>query len=323
MTGQQTDYDSPWKEVLEKYFEDFIAFFFSEVHNGIDWSKGYEFLDKELQQIVRDAELGRRLVDKLVKVWRKDGEEAWVVIHIEVQGQVDTEFPERLYVYNYRLFDRYRRKVATLAVLADDRKKWRPKKFGYNLWGCKVNLKFPVVKLLDYEGRESELEKSTSPFAVVVLSHLKTLAARQKPETRLQWKVTFVKMLYEHGYSREDILELFCFIDWVMVLPEDLEQQFTETVEQYKEARKMRYVTSVERVGIKKGLQQGLIEKSREDIVEVLKVRFAVVPNSIVTCIDEMEDLALLKTLLKKAATVESIDAFRDVLEQNNLVNAQ
>jgi hypothetical protein len=133
MTEQRTDYDSPWKEVLEKYFKDFIAFFFPKVYRGIDWSREYEFLDKELQQIVRDAELGRRLVDKLVKVWRKNGEEAWVVIHIEIQGQVDTEFPERLYIYNYRLFDRYKRKVVTLAVLADDRVAWRPNEFGYEL----------------------------------------------------------------------------------------------------------------------------------------------------------------------------------------------
>jgi hypothetical protein len=41
--------------------------------------------------VVRDAELGRRLADKLVKVWRRDGEEVWVLIHIEVQGQVEAK----------------------------------------------------------------------------------------------------------------------------------------------------------------------------------------------------------------------------------------
>ena len=59
------------------------------------WSKGYEFLDKELQQVVREAELGRRLVDKLVKVWQKGGDETWVPAHIEVQGQEEANFPER------------------------------------------------------------------------------------------------------------------------------------------------------------------------------------------------------------------------------------
>jgi len=75
--------------------------------------------------VVREAELGRRLVDKLVKVWRKDGGEVWVLSHIEVQGEEETDFAERMYVYNYRIFDRYRHQVASLTVLADGRtRKW-------------------------------------------------------------------------------------------------------------------------------------------------------------------------------------------------------
>jgi hypothetical protein len=31
------------------------------------------------KEIARYAELGRRLADKLIKVWGKDGEEAWVI----------------------------------------------------------------------------------------------------------------------------------------------------------------------------------------------------------------------------------------------------
>ena len=58
-----TDYDSPWKEALDRYFELFLAFFFPHAHAEIDWLRGYEALDKELQQVVREAELGRRVVD--------------------------------------------------------------------------------------------------------------------------------------------------------------------------------------------------------------------------------------------------------------------
>ena len=54
------DYDSPWKEALDAYFEAFLALLFPGVHALIDWSRGYESLDKEFQQVVREAELGRR-----------------------------------------------------------------------------------------------------------------------------------------------------------------------------------------------------------------------------------------------------------------------
>jgi len=81
------DFDSPWKEALDLYFQAFLAFFFPRIHDDIDWSRGFESLDKELQQIAPQSAHGRRYVDKLVKVWRKQGRAVWVLIHVEVQTQ--------------------------------------------------------------------------------------------------------------------------------------------------------------------------------------------------------------------------------------------
>ena len=36
----------------------------------------------------------------MVRVWLLDGEEAWVLVHVEVQGQYDSLFPKRMYTYN-------------------------------------------------------------------------------------------------------------------------------------------------------------------------------------------------------------------------------
>jgi hypothetical protein len=133
------DYDSPWKEMLDGYFPAFMAFFFPAAAVEIDWSRGYESLDTELQQIVRDAALGTRLADKLLRVWRRDGVEQFVLIHVEIQGQRDADFPKRMYVYNYRLFDRYDRPVVSLAVLTDASPTWRPMRYAYSLWGCMIS----------------------------------------------------------------------------------------------------------------------------------------------------------------------------------------
>ncbi len=93
--AEADDFDSPRKEALERFFAEFIDLFVPHAYREIDWSRGYEFLDQELQAIVRDAELGRRWADRLVKVWRKGGEEEWVLIHLEIQGQVDPDFAKR------------------------------------------------------------------------------------------------------------------------------------------------------------------------------------------------------------------------------------
>src|SRR5579862_2263151 len=89
-----SDFDNPWKQALDRFFREFLAFFFPVIHAGIDWSRGYKPLDKELQQVVRNAKLSKRLADKLFQVWKKAGKEAWVLIHLEVQGQADKAFAE-------------------------------------------------------------------------------------------------------------------------------------------------------------------------------------------------------------------------------------
>lgn len=85
-------YDSAWKEVIENLFEDFLQFFFPDIFADIDFSKGYEFLNKELSSIVKDNKIGKRFADELVKVFLKDGSEKWLLIHIEVQGYKEKNF---------------------------------------------------------------------------------------------------------------------------------------------------------------------------------------------------------------------------------------
>jgi hypothetical protein len=146
----QTEYDSPWKQMLQLYFQDFMQFFFPQAHVLIDWSRGFVFLDQELQQVVRDAELGKRLIDKLVKIYRIGGEEEWLLIHVEVQSQEETDFPKRMFVYNYRIFDRYNRSVASCAVLGDENIKWRPNRFGYELFGFEREAVINLLAFIDW-----------------------------------------------------------------------------------------------------------------------------------------------------------------------------
>ncbi len=172
-TPMSDEYDSPWKNMLEHYFQDFMAFFFPQAHSDIDWTRGYQSLDGELQKALKEAEIGKRLTDKLMQVWRRNGEAQVVLVHIEVQGYYDAGFAERMFIYHYRLYDRYQT----------------------HLWGSRVGLEFPVVKLIDYQDRWDELEASRNPFAIVVMAHLQTRATRKQPENRLQWKFRLVKRL--------------------------------------------------------------------------------------------------------------------------------
>src|SRR6202161_4445981 len=113
----RNNYDTPWKEILETHFRDFMMLCHPEAAKEIDWAKGYESLDKELSAMTKDAATGVRFVDKLLKVWRIGGGEIWILIHIEVQQEPEGNFARRMYTYYYRLFDRYQHPIVSIAIL--------------------------------------------------------------------------------------------------------------------------------------------------------------------------------------------------------------
>ncbi|MEH2380842.1 MAG: cytosolic protein [Nostoc sp.] len=279
-----------------------MLFFFPQVHGEIDWTRQPEFLDKELEQVVRDAELGKHLADKLVKIYLKDGSETWVLIHVEIQSQEESNFGRRMYTYNYRIYDRYKRPVVSLAVLGDERANWRPNQFGYELFGCSVNFQFPVIKLIDYQQRQSELEASRNPFATVVMAHLAALETRNDRLQRKQSKLALVRRLYNQGFERQDILNLLAFIDWMLTLPLDLEREFLFEVEQLESEQRMQYVTSFERSGIRQGLLEG--------IKLGLKLKFGTDGSSLlpeISTIEGVEQLRAVLTGLEAASTIEEL----------------
>ena len=136
MSNPVTDFDGAWKEALEQYLEAFLALCFPQAHADINWTHAPVFLESELQQVAPDERRGKQRVDKLIRVVLLNGEDAWVLIHVEIQSQRDTDFAERMFRYHARLYDRYQRRVVSLAVLGDEEASWRPNRFGYDLWGC-------------------------------------------------------------------------------------------------------------------------------------------------------------------------------------------
>ena len=263
------DYDSPWKEALEGYFPEFLALFFPDIHEGIDWSRQHEFLDKELQQIVRDAEIGRRYADKLAKVWTLAGRETWVLIHVEVQGQSEPDFDKRMYVYNYRLFDRYQVDVVSLAVLADSSSDFQAGEYRRGRWGCEVRFCFPTVKLLELGRDWASLEASDNPFTLVVMAHLMAQKNRDGVK-RLDAKLQLIRLMYRRGYSKDQVLTLFRVIDWLLHLPPELAPAFEQALSSIKEEQKVAYITSIERLGLERGIQQGMEQGMQQGEAAVL-----------------------------------------------------
>ncbi|MBF0510137.1 MAG: hypothetical protein HQK57_14580 [Deltaproteobacteria bacterium] len=74
-------------------------------------------------------------------------------------------------------------------------------------------------------------------------------------------------------------------------------------------------------LGIQQGIQQGMLQKTREDILGILEARFGRVPQKVIDVTNELTDLSRLDVLLKQAALVTSIDEFVEGLDQPKLTN--
>ena len=246
------EHDSPWKGALEVFFRPFMEFLYPQVSSLIDWKKPVEFLDKELQKITRAAKNSRRYADKLVKVQFLNGYEQWILVHIEVQGAPETDFAERMFIYYYRIRDRYQKPVVSLAVLTDTQPHFRPNHYSNEIAGCSLRFEFATVKLLDWQDKTDELLHDENPFGLLIAAQL-TAKLIKDGKNRVDNLIGYYRLAARKKLPREQITQLVVFLEWIVALPEDLTPYYNEQLEHLEEDNKMTYISIIERQGIEKG----------------------------------------------------------------------
>ncbi|MFO0936267.1 MAG: hypothetical protein U0798_07115 [Gemmataceae bacterium] len=271
--SEPREFDSPWKDALDDFLEPALDLFFPELSQAVDWSKGYESLNAELAEILRDAELGPTVADRLFRVTLKTGLAVGIAIHIEIQSQYDVGLPRRMFVYHYRIGDRFQVPVVSLAILGDERNQWHPVEYESIHFGTGVRFQFRTVKLMDWAERVSALD---NPLSFVVSAHLESLKTNGNPEERKMSKWRLIRMLFDKGGSPERIRKLYRLIDWFLELPVELQRSLRHDIVKYEEEHKMPYVTSDERIAREDGRIEGRIEGRNEarceNLVEMIEM---------------------------------------------------
>ena len=311
--------DNAWKDILERNFQDFLAFFFPAAHAAIDWSRGVEFLDKELEAIAPGLKAGRRIVDKLAKVFLKrpvgGRAEAWFLVHVEVEGRGGPVLDERMHVYDYRIFDRYRRQVVSLAVLTEAGARARHGVYERGLFGYGTLFAFRAVKLSEYRDRREELERSRNPFALVVLAHIEKREARTALERQaVKWRL--YRRLLARRLRRRGIIAVFRFMEYIIELPEDLEKQIDSKIAALRKEKHMPYLARFEREALEKGMQRGErkgeqkgLRKGLLEAIELgLNFRFGREGLAVLSRVREVADLRRLRALQRAIFKAERIE---------------
>jgi hypothetical protein len=273
------DRDGAWKEAIERLLRHFLAFFFPPVSRDIDWNQKPLFLDKEFRKIDPNAETR-------------------ILIHTEVQedlrGRRRRSFPERMFIYRYRIFDRYRREVASLALLTGQGASCPGIYRSGRCWGSEIEFRFPVATLEPYRHQREVLEADPNPFALVVLAHLES-QERRAPEERFWGKFRLMRLLLERKYRRRTIMELLRFIDWLVVLPRGLEKRLQQEIAGHDRENAMPHVFSWVRIANEEGREEGL----RDAIELSLREKFGREGLKLLPRLRRIRDLGRLREFQK------------------------
>ncbi len=166
------------------------------------------------------------------------------------------------------------------------------------------------------------------------MAHLETQATRENPHARKQAKSELARRLYELGsYDEKEMRALLSFLDWMMRLPNKLEEEYWQDIQSYERSYRMPYVMSIERISEERGMQRGIqigeergiqigeergiqigeVKGMVEGIALVLELKFGEEGLSLLPEIRQLHDLSLLKKLYDALRTAHTLDDVRQV----------
>ena len=278
--------DGLWKKVIGDLFEDFLLFFAPELHEAVDFSKKPDFLQQELFKEILEGKKGTNYADQIVKVHLKDGEEKWILVHIEVEGSADDDFSKRMFRYFYRIFDKFDREIVAFAVMTGPSTGENSLGFSYSYFGITLDYAYNIRKVSDYD--DEELMQSNRLFSKVALATKYMHESKNEVDLRYRFKMKLMReVLKLEGHSRVSITAVFYFVDYLLRLPEELRHEFTDTIRPILEEERQKMVqfesddlsptlADLAKIERKEALEEGL-EKGRELGLEQSKKNIALV----------------------------------------------
>ncbi|QQD12687.1 hypothetical protein [Sphingobacterium sp. UDSM-2020] len=273
--------DELLKAIFEDNFPDFLRFMYPDADATFDLGRGLTFMDKELLEIFpyRERKKGKRVADLLVKVYLKDGSEKWILVNTEIEGGHDSDFSHRIFQYFYRLLDRYRVPVETIAVFTGGRS--QPCTDEYHFAVFRTSLRFQYLSYQIFDHDESELLDMDNIFAYIVLACQKALDEDKIPEQELaEQRSTIARRLIEtNKYSKDRIMSFLVFLkSFLFIRDKEINSNFDQYIYQVTGGTiQMGVIETIKRqerekgiqAGIEKGIQSGIEKGKREESIAI------------------------------------------------------
>jgi hypothetical protein len=313
--------DELWKNIIEDLFEDVIEFFMPDLYPYIDFSKGFTFLDKELKKIFPKSKTKKRYPDHLVQVYLKNGSQQLILIHIEIQGYRDKNFSERMFTYFYRIYDKHKKPIVALCIFIDKHKEYKPACFEYNFFKTKLTYEYRIYKLIEQD--EKMLSESNNPFAMAALVGLYQLKSGQNITKQYESKVKLLRLLLSKGFSTEKISSLLIFLDTLLTLTPELEDNFEEELFNMLGGREKMKLSPLDSPVARKiyllGEEKGEARGEKKGLLKAIKLslttKFSPESLSLMTIIDKIDNNERLNVLLEDILKTKSLDEVKALLQ--------
>jgi hypothetical protein len=283
-----------WKGMIEVVMADLLLFVDPNIGKELDMARGFEFLDKELAVVYPEGKAHTKIVDKLVKVFLRDGSERWILLHVEVQGKNGKEFPERMFQYFVRLLGKRGRPVAAIAVLTGKDGNSRPGVYEYRCLWTRAQYEYKTICIADYT--DEILAASSNPFAAVIqVAKEVLLQVKGEGDERdlvlLEEKTRMARLLKEKMavFGEEKTNAILAFLNnYVVFKNPKINLIFMErTDEIFEKENTMGIIEQLAEIRHQEGVEEGLEkavrallakrEFSTEKIAELLDVPVALV----------------------------------------------
>jgi hypothetical protein len=317
-------FDAPWKYAIHEFPMAFMKTLLPGIAGKVDWTRSVRFRDTQLERLFPHGENGDLRADMLLEVPFLGGDEAWVLLHVEVQAQPDPGLALRMYRYHYRIFDKHGRHPLGMVVLADTEPTWRPGPYLHELEGQRVVTEYRTCKLLDMD--LGPWISAGNPVAWVIEAHRRAQRTKGDDMARRDAKVTFMRDLAASGMGRDTQARVMRAAHCLLALPEDLEEEVIEKGPDMRPYMSNVIMSTFELVlwkkmsaeardkgreeGRQEGRQEGRAAATRELLVDLLNQRFGRVGRDLSRQIASISDESELRRLARLAVKVSTLADF-------------
>ena len=192
-------------------------------------------------------------------------------------------------------------------VLFTERTKWRKDvlrklqtKLNDRLF---LHFEYLFFKLFDFNARD--YYNTNNPVVKILLPKM-----NYKKDERIE----VIRQAYSGLFQLASRMLFDKYVDFIDVYAEVSEEEqenlYHEIIQHKETAMLAQYIRDKGmQQGMQQGIQQGIIQKAKEDVIEVLELRFGKISPEIIDKINQINDPAKLKELLKKGIQIKEIDS--------------